>query len=97
MRQAVFWDTISSIFLSHDHKEKAFVRKLAERLNAHGSRTWVDEAEIRVGDSLIMKIESAIKDFAYLGVILSPSSVKAQWVDNNQITKGTIYVSRYTN
>jgi hypothetical protein len=71
---------MSSIFLSHNHKDKAFVRKLAERLNAHGIRTWVDEAEIRVGDSLIMKIESAIKDFAYLGVILSPSSVKSQWV-----------------
>ena len=71
---------MSSIFLSHNHKDKAFVRKLAERLNSHGIRTWVDEAEIRVGDSLIMKIESAIKDFTYLGVILSPDSVKSQWV-----------------
>jgi hypothetical protein len=66
--------------LSHNHKDKAFVRKLAERLDSHGIRTWVDEAEIRVGDSLITKIESAIKDFTYLGVILSPNSVKSQWV-----------------
>jgi hypothetical protein len=71
---------MSSIFLSHNHKDKAFVRKLAEHLNSHGIRTWVDEAEIRVGDSLIMKIESAIKDFTYLGVILSPNSVTSQWV-----------------
>ena len=71
---------MSSIFLSHNHKDKPFVRKLAERLNAHGIRTWVDEAEIRVGDSLITKIETAIKDFTYLGVILSPNSVTSQWV-----------------
>jgi hypothetical protein len=71
---------MSSIFLSHNHKDKAFVRKLADRLNSHGIRTWVDEAEIRVGDSLITKIEAAIKDFAYLGVILSPNSVNSQWV-----------------
>lgn len=71
---------MSSIFLSHNHKDKLFVRKLAERLNAHGIRTWVDEAEIRVGDSLITKIESAIQDFTYLGVILSPHSVNSQWV-----------------
>jgi len=71
---------MSSIFLSHNHKDKPFVRRLAERLNAHGIRTWVDEAEIRVGDSLITKIESAIKDFTYLGVILSPNSVTSQWV-----------------
>ena len=71
---------MSSIFLSHNHKDKPFVRKLAERLNAHGIRTWVDEAEIRVGDSLITKIESAIQEFTYLGVILSPNSVKSQWV-----------------
>lgn len=71
---------MSSIFLSHNHKDKAFVRKLAEHLNSHGIRTWVDEAEIRVGDSLITKIESAIKDFTYLGVILSPNSVTSHWV-----------------
>lgn len=71
---------MSSIFLSHNHKDKPFVRQLAERLNAHGIRTWVDEAEIRVGDSLITKIESAIKDFTYLGVILSPNSVNSPWV-----------------
>jgi len=71
---------MSSIFLSHNHKDKPFVRKLAERLNAQGIRTWVDEAEIRVGDSLITKIESAIQEFTYLGVILSPNSITSQWV-----------------
>lgn len=71
---------MSSIFLSHSHKDKAFVRKLSERLKAHGIRTWIDEAEIQVGDSLISKIESAIREFTYLGVILSPNSASSEWV-----------------
>jgi hypothetical protein len=71
---------MSSIFLSHNHKDKSFVRKLSERLQAHGIRTWVDEAEMRLGDSLLTKIETAIREFKYLGVVLSPNSVSSKWV-----------------
>lgn len=35
---------------------------------------------MRVGDSLITKIESALESFEYLGVILTPNSVKSDWV-----------------
>ncbi len=71
---------MSSIFLSHNHKDKPFVRRLSEKLQSHGVRTWVDEAEMQIGDSLLSKIEFAIKEFTYLGVILSPSSISSEWV-----------------
>lgn len=71
---------MSSIFLSHSHQDKPFARKLSERLNAHGIRTWLDEAEMQVGDSLISKIEAAIQEYAYLGVVLSPNSAASEWV-----------------
>jgi len=71
---------MSSIFLSHNHKDKPFARRLSERLKFHGISTWIDEAEIQVGDSLISKIESAIREFTYLGVILSPNSISSEWV-----------------
>ncbi|MBN1991058.1 MAG: TIR domain-containing protein [Anaerolineae bacterium] len=71
---------MSSIFLSHNRKDKPFVRKLSERLRAHGIRTWVDEAEMRLGDSLLSKIETAIRECEYLGVVLSPHSVASKWV-----------------
>lgn len=71
---------MSSIFLSHNHKDKPFVRRLSERLRAHGIQTWVDEAEMRVGDSLISRIEMAIQAFECLGVVLSPHSVSSDWV-----------------
>ena len=69
-----------SIFLSHTHADKPFARQLTERLKAHGVRVWLDEAEMQVGDSLISKIESAIRDCTYLGVVLSKSSVCSEWV-----------------
>lgn len=69
---------MASIFLSHTHKDKPFVRKLAQALEINGVRVWVDEAEIKVGDSLITKIEEGIKDVDYLGVILTPTSVSSE-------------------
>ena len=50
------------IFLSHTSKDKPFVRKIASILDVHGVNYWLDEAEIKVGDSLIGKIRSGIDE-----------------------------------
>lgn len=71
---------MSSIFLAHSSSDKRFVRRLAADLVEHGVRVWFDEAEIRVGDSFVDKIEEGIKEMDYLGVILSPNSVQSEWV-----------------
>ena len=68
------------IFLSHNHKDRPFVRKLSINLKKHGIESWLDEAEIGVGDSLIEKIQQAIKNVEYFAVILSPNSVNSSWV-----------------
>ncbi|WP_053078813.1 toll/interleukin-1 receptor domain-containing protein [Bacillus wiedmannii] len=72
---------MSSIFLSHNSKDKEFVRRLANRLESYGVKVWVDEAEIKVGESLIKKIEMGINEMEYLGVILSQNSIKSDWVN----------------
>lgn len=69
-----------SIFLSHTHTDKPFVRRLAADLEEAGARVWVDEAEILVGDSLIEKIEPAIGEMDYFAVVLTPRSVGSEWV-----------------
>jgi hypothetical protein len=69
-----------SIFLSHSHRDRDLARRLREALQAHGIRTWLDEAEMQVGDSLISKIESAIQEYDYLGVVLSRNSIASKWV-----------------
>ena len=69
-----------SIFLSHTKADKPFVRKLARDLDNHGVKCWLDEAEIKVGESLIQKIRQGIDEVGYLAVILSPRSVASPWV-----------------
>ena len=69
-----------SIFLSHNKEDKPFVRKLARDLGNHGVRYWLDEAEIKVGDSLIEKIRHGIDEVDFVAVVLSPHSIASPWV-----------------
>lgn len=73
---------ITSVFLSHNHADKTFVRKLARDLEAHNVKCWLDEAEMKIGDSLIQKIRNGIDNVEYFAVILSPNSINAPWVVN---------------
>ena len=59
-----------SIFLSHNHRDKPFVRTLAQDLRAVGAKVWLDEAEIQVGDSIITRFSSAIDEMQLLGTRL---------------------------
>jgi len=68
------------VFLSHSSKDKAFTRKLASRLGEYNIKFWLDEAEINIGDSLMLRISSAIEETDYIAVILSHESVNSHWV-----------------
>ncbi|WP_339316851.1 toll/interleukin-1 receptor domain-containing protein [Paenibacillus sp. FSL R10-2734] len=71
---------MSSIFLSHNSNDKPFVRKLAKDLQRKGYYVWVDEAEIKIGDSLITKIREGIDKVMFVGVVLSKNSINSEWV-----------------
>lgn len=45
-----------------------------------GAYVWLDEAEIKVGDSLIQKIRDGIDRVDYFGVVLSLASTRSEWV-----------------
>ena len=88
-----------SIFLSHTHADKPFVRKLAADLEAHGIQYWLDEAEIQVGQSLIEKIREGLDSVDFVAAILSPNSITSPWVQreldvamNQEILGGQIKV-----
>ncbi len=70
----------SSIFLSHSKVDKEFARILANDLKKAGIKVWLDEAEIKIGDSILGKLEDAIEGSEYLAILLSPDSVKSKWV-----------------
>lgn len=70
----------TSIFLSHNKADKPFARRLAADLEHQGIKYWLDEAEIKVGESLIEKIRDGIDAMEYVAVILSPDSIASPWV-----------------
>lgn len=72
--------TRPGVFISHNHKDKPFARRIADDLRRAGANVWIDEAEIRLGDSLVEMIRRGIDDMDYLAVVLSPDSVKSNWV-----------------
>ncbi len=53
---------------------------MASDLAAHGIRAWVDDVEIRAGDSIVKRLSEAIDQADYVLVVLSQASVNSVWV-----------------
>lgn len=71
---------MTGIFMSHSSADKPFARRLGNELRGYGASVWIDNAEIRVGDSLIAKISEGISTTDYLVVLLSKASCESEWV-----------------
>ena len=69
-----------SVFMSHNSQDKPFVRRLAKELENYGVKVWVDEAEIKIGESLTQKIGQAIEETDFFAVVLSKNSIDSEWV-----------------
>lgn len=68
------------VFLSYSSKDRPFAARLANDLASFELAVWWDQWEMRVGDSLLMKIQAGIEASAWLAVVLSQSSVGSPWV-----------------
>ncbi len=69
------------IFLSHSSKDKELVRRLANDLKQAGLEVWLDEWEIKVGDSITHKIDRGLSDCDYVVVVLSEAAIRSGWVE----------------
>jgi hypothetical protein len=67
------------VFLSHSAKDKVIVRPIAERLRADGVRVWLDEWEIRVGDSIPAKVEEGLQQSRVLVLFMSANAFGSDW------------------
>ena len=70
----------SKVFLSHSSKDKVFVENLAKKLKSDGFSVWYDDWDIRVGDSIVQRINEGISTSDFLIVVLSRNSVNSKWV-----------------
>jgi TIR domain len=67
------------IFISYSHADRVFVNKLAASLVKHNAHVWIDSWELNVGDSIVSRVQEAIKDSSALLVVLSKASVASEW------------------
>jgi serine/threonine protein kinase len=68
-------------FISHASADKQIARRLALELARIGVDVWLDEWEIKVGESISRKIDDALDECRYLILLLSPTAVKSKWVE----------------
>jgi WD40 repeat protein len=68
------------VFLSHNSRDKARVRKLAERLRDAGVRVWFDDWLIEPGDDIYLAIERGLEAARVQVLCLSPEALASDWV-----------------
>jgi hypothetical protein len=68
-----------SIFISYSHADKDLARRLADALRQHGVKVWIDAGELKIGDSLIERIATAIAEIDFFLALVSESSRESNW------------------
>ena len=68
------------VFICHASEDKPAARELALAMKTIGAEVWFDEWEIKVGQSIVQKINDALGKVSHLIVILSHNSINKPWV-----------------
>lgn len=89
----------AKIFISHSSKDKPFAKILCMDLEANGYIPWLDEWDIKVGESIPEKISNGLEEADFIIVILSENAVASKWVERewhtkywNEIQHGRVHV-----
>ena len=67
-------------FVSYSSKDKKFAERLAMDLSTNNVSLFFDRWEIKVGDSIVEKINAALGNMSNLIIVLSQESVRSNWV-----------------
>jgi hypothetical protein len=68
------------IFISHSTHDRWIARQLSTLLEAQRHSTFLDEKDIKTGESIDSTIQKHLKECDHLLLLLSPASVQSQWV-----------------
>jgi hypothetical protein len=68
------------IFISHSSKDKWAARRISDELRKSGAETFLDEKDIKTGQSIDSEIKKHLKNCDDFLIIISPASLKSEWV-----------------
>jgi len=67
-------------FISYSHQDEDFVKSLTDKLNSNNIEYFKDSKDIKWGNSITNEIREALDDAVYFIVVISPASLKSDWV-----------------
>ena len=76
--EATAWD----VFLSHNRRQKPWVRLLVNQWRSPGLRVFFDEDSLEPGELVPLGIERGVSHSRYIVLIITPSSMESRWVAN---------------
>ncbi|MCM3748104.1 toll/interleukin-1 receptor domain-containing protein [Paenibacillus pasadenensis] len=79
--------TGKKIFISHSSLDKPMARLLATDLVEAGHCPWLDEWQIKIGESIPGSISNALMDSDFVLVLLSKNSLESLWVEQEWQSK----------
>ena len=71
-----------SCFISYNHTDRSFTRRLHDQLQGRGIRCWLDEHQILPGDDIYEQIDRGIRFWDKVLLCSSQASLTSWWVDN---------------
>lgn len=72
-------ELLPTVFVSYAHEDKPFAHSLAGALGDRGCSVWVDQFELRAGDSLTERVSGALTSADFVVVLVSIASVSSEW------------------
>lgn len=71
-----------SCFISYNHIDKAFARRLFDTLQGRGIRCWLDEKQLLPGDDIHEEVDRGIRLWDKVLLCCSKDSLTSWWVEN---------------
>jgi hypothetical protein len=71
-----------SCFISYNHADRSFARRLHDTLQGRGIRCWLDEKQLRPGDDIHEEVDRGIRLWDKVLLCCSEDSLTSWWVDN---------------
>jgi basic membrane protein A len=76
---------MTQVFISYSRKDLEFVQRLTQDLQSAGLDVWYDLSGLEVGTHWGREIQEAIQKSQFIIIVLSPDSVKSEWVEREFI------------
>lgn len=67
------------VFFSYSQKDKNIVKAVASGLQNEGIDVWIDEQEIKFGDSIVRAISKGLDSADFLAFFMSNNSLSSKW------------------